>query len=166
MRALWFFLALLALVSPARSEPLDVPTGSIILTVTGNITEHNAGESAVFDRESLSALGEVSFTTTTIWNQGKKTFTGVPLLRLLERLGATGSMLEARALNDYRVKIPVSDAVEGGPILAYEMDGKIMSVRDKGPIWVVYPYDEDAEYRTETTYARSIWQLSGIEVLD
>jgi hypothetical protein len=40
-----------------------------------------------------------------------------------------------------------------------------MSVRDKGPLWVIYPYDAVPEYKSERIYARSIWQLVSIEVL-
>ena len=40
-----------------------------------------------------------------------------------------------------------------------------MSVREKGPIWVIYPYDHDADYRTDTIFSRSIWQLDRIDVL-
>ena len=41
-----------------------------------------------------------------------------------------------------------------------------MSLRDKGPLWIVYPFDSNPSYSTEVTYARSIWQLDRIEVLD
>ena len=44
------------------------------------------------------------------------------------------------------------------------MNGEIMSLRDKGPLWVIYPYDQNAAYRSEVTYSRSIWQLDRIEV--
>jgi hypothetical protein len=39
-----------------------------------------------------------------------------------------------------------------------------MSVRDKGPLWVIYPYDSD-DYRSEVIYSRSIWQLDRLEVV-
>ncbi|RYH00603.1 oxidoreductase, partial [Salipiger sp. IMCC34102] len=39
-----------------------------------------------------------------------------------------------------------------------------MQVRDKGPLWIVYPYDDTPEYRSEVIYSRSIWQLDRIEV--
>ncbi|MDP5360810.1 MAG: oxidoreductase, partial [Paracoccaceae bacterium] len=35
----------------------------------------------------------------------------------------------------------------------------------KGPLWVVYPYDMSADYRSEVIYYRSIWQLDRIEVV-
>lgn len=164
MRAISCVLSAFLFVGPAAGESLQAPTGPVILTVVGQISEHNQGETAVFDLETLRAVGEVTLTTSTIWTNGETTFEGVSLIRLLERVGAHGSMLEARALNDYSVEIPLSDIVEDGPILAYRMNGTTMSVRDKGPIWIIYPYDQDPAYRTESTFARSVWQLSVIEV--
>ncbi|MEC8574513.1 MAG: oxidoreductase, partial [Pseudomonadota bacterium] len=39
-----------------------------------------------------------------------------------------------------------------------------MSLRDKGPLWIVYPFDSDPAYQTEAIYSRSIWQLEEITV--
>lgn len=72
--------------------------------------------------------------------------------------------MKSIALNDYAVDIPVSDAVADGPIVAYLMNDQPMPVRDKGPLWIVYPFDSKAEYRTEAIYSKSIWQLSRIEL--
>lgn len=138
---------------------LPVPRGEILLTVSGNIGVTNAEGSAVFDAEMLAALGEDVITTTTIWTDGVQEFRGVSLAALVKSLGVTSGTLTATAINDYIVEIPVSDAIEGGPILAYENNGQAMSVRDKGPLWLVYPYDSDKAYQTEVIYSRSIWQL-------
>ena len=143
---------------------LDMPTGEPILTVSGAIQQRNDGDSARFDLAMLEAMPAVTIETSTIWTDGVQSFTGVSLKDLLDRLGAEGSTVAASALNDYTVEIPVSDAVEGGPILAYAMNGKALSVRDKGPLWVVYPYDSKSEYQTEVIYSRSIWQLARIDV--
>jgi hypothetical protein len=83
---------------------------------------------------------------------------------LTDAIGTETGTLLATAINDYTVEIPLSDATEGGPILAMRMNGEIMSLRDKGPLWVIYPYDQNAAYRSEVTYSRSIWQLDRIEV--
>jgi hypothetical protein len=80
-------------------------------------------------------------------------------------MGVNDGRLLATAINDYTVEIPLSDAVEGGPIIAYLMDGEEMSIRDKGPLWVIYPYDSDADFRSEVVYSRSIWQLDRLEIL-
>jgi hypothetical protein len=114
----------------------------------------------------LQALSAATVTTGTIWTEGMVQFTGVRLKTLLDAVGVTDGILDATAINDYAVEIPVSDAVEDGPIIAYEMNGAPMSVRDKGPLWIVYPYDDDPDYRTEVIYSRSIWQLDRIIVRD
>ena len=157
-----------SLASPLTAQMLDdlpAPAGEVVLTVTGALALSNAGDTAVFDLAMLQALPVTSFVTTTIWTDGPQEFTGVALVDLLEALGLEGGMLRATAINDYAVDIPAADAVEGGPILAFARNGDAMSVREKGPLWVVYPYDSNADYRTELVYSRSIWQLDRIEVL-
>lgn len=154
-----------ALIAGAASADLPAPSGEVVLAISGAIAVTNADGRAVFDREMLEGFDSEAFTTTTIWTEGRHTFVGVPLVDLLAAVGAEGSLLRASAINDYTVEIPVGDAVEGGPIVAYLMDDRPMSVRDKGPLWVVYPFDDVPEYQTETIYSRSIWQLDRIEVV-
>jgi hypothetical protein len=161
-------VAILAALTPlsASADGLEAPTGDVLLSVRGAIAHHNEGDTALFDREMLEALGSESFETTTIWTEGVQSFTGVPLHALIDAVGADGETLRAIALNDYAVEIPVSDAEErGGPIVAYLQNGEPMSVREKGPLWIVYPYDARTTYQTEQIYARSIWQLVSLEVL-
>jgi len=136
-----------------------VQAAETILTLTSN------GEIQTFDRAALEALGTETVETTTIWTEGLQTFVGVSLARLVQEIGVKEGKLLATAINDYTVEIPLSDAVEAGPILALKLNGAEMSVRDKGPLWVIYPYDANADYRTEVIYSRSIWQLDRIEVV-
>ncbi len=134
--------------------------GEAVLTVT------HAGEVTTLDMDALQAMDVVEFETSTIWTEGTQTFTGVSLSTFLDDLGVTEGNLKATAINDYAVEIPVSDGVENGPIIAYMRNGELMSVRDKGPLWIVYPYDADPTYQTEVVYSRSIWQLDRIEVIE
>lgn len=160
-----FALAAFALATaPLSAAELAAPKGEIILTLLGAITSQNAEDAAVFDADMLAALPVVEFTTGTIWTEGPQTFVGVSMADLLAHVGATGSSIAATAINDYAVEIPVSDIAEGAPIVAYLMNGETMSVRDKGPLWVVYPYDSDDAFQSEVVYSRSIWQLDRIVV--
>ncbi len=146
------------------ADPLPVPQGPVILTVSGGIAQANGPEGAAFDLAMLEGMETVEFETTTIWTEGPQSFRGVPLVRLIEALGAEGEVIAASALNDYTVEIPLADAVEGGPILAFAQNGRHLSVRDKGPLWVVYPYDTASKYQSEVIYARSIWQVRRMEI--
>lgn len=166
-RALAQTIAFVALsAAPLWAQELATPKGDVILTVSGLIDTTNGDATARFDLEMLEDLDDTTIETSTIWTEGKHTFQGVSLAVLAKRLGISGANLRAVAVNDYVVEVPMSDAVENGPIIAYKMDGETMSVRDKGPLWLVYPYDSSAEYRTEVIYSRSIWQLDRIEAIN
>ena len=150
----------------AKAADLGAPSGDVVLTVTGAIANTNGDGAAGFDMAMLESMAATEFETTTIWTDGTHRFKGVSLDVVLDAVGASGAMLKAAAINDYAVEVPVSDAKPGGPIIAYAMDGKEMSVRDKGPLWIVYPYDTNRIYRSEVIYSRSIWQLASIEVME
>lgn len=161
----------IALLTPLTAislsaEELPMPAGTIILTVTGQITATNAGDAAHFDLEMLRSFDATTIETSTIWTEGTQTFEGVSLAALNRALGMDGETLRATAVNDYAVDIPITDAIDGGPIVAYHRNGQPMSLREKGPLWIIYPYDSGAQYRTEVIYARSIWQLDRIDVLE
>jgi hypothetical protein len=158
-----FMLAVLGVGRPLFAQSLPDPEGAVILTVTGAIALANSDQGAQFDLAMLQAMDTAEFQTTTIWTDGPQVFRGVPLIRLIEVLEAEGQVIAASALNDYTVEIPLEDAVEGGPILAFEQNGKTLSVRDKGPLWLVYPYDSERDYQSEVIYARSIWQVKRLE---
>lgn len=114
--------------------------------------------------EDLDALPEIEIVTTTIWTEGVQTFTGPSLHALLSSVGVTGGHLSLTALNGYFVEMEYSDLMPEAPVLARERNGAALSIRDKGPIWLVYPYDADPMWQTEIIFSRSIWQLTDIEV--
>ncbi|WP_371153832.1 oxidoreductase [Jannaschia sp. 2305UL9-9] len=167
LRALSHAMAVVALsATPLLADDLAVPEGDVILTVTGSLDVTNVDDSAQFDLAMLEDLDMTTIETSTIWTEGENSFQGVSLAVLVDALGIEGTTLKATAINDYAIEIPMTDAVEGGPIVAYRMDGNTMSVRDKGPLWVIYPYDSNSDYRTEVIYSRSIWQLDRLEAVD
>mgnify|MGYP000680699813 CR=1 FL=1 len=135
-----------------------------VLNVGGALTGANAGQTVAYDLDMLRAMPVVEIKTETIWTEGENTFTGVSMHSLMDELGVTAGTLEMIALNDYAVEMPLTDAVPGGAVLVYEMNGEEMSVRDKGPLWVLYPFDSNPEFQAEEYYSRSIWQLDRINV--
>ena len=42
--------------------------------------------------------------------------------------------------------------------------GRYMRLRDKGPLWIIYPYEKYPELATAETREKWIWQLSTIVV--
>jgi hypothetical protein len=155
-------LAGLALSAPTLA--LDAPTTRPILTVSGKIGVKNAGETARFDMKMIESLPQHSFTTSTPWFDKPVKFTGPLLADLLAAVKASGTTLSAVAINDYKINIPMTDVQEYKVIVARLLDDKPMSVREKGPLFVVFPFDSAVELRSSTYYERSIWQLKALDV--
>jgi hypothetical protein len=163
-RALLQSLAGLALLGPPSARALDKPAGAVVLTLSGRVRSPNDGAHANFDMAMLERLPQTSFMTHTPWYTQARKFTG-PLLRdVLAAAGAGGTMLRAVALNDYWVEMPAADAARYDVVLARLLDDQPMAVRDKGPLFMIYPFDAQPELRTPVYYGRSAWQLRTIEV--
>jgi hypothetical protein len=62
------------------------------------------------------------------------------------------------------VEVPAADAEIADVIVAYRMNGEYMRVRDKGPMWLIYPLTSQPELDTEATHAKMIWQLKSLEL--
>lgn len=112
----------------------------------------------------LDALGRVDLATRTPWTQGTQHFSGLPLRRLLEAVGARGDMLRAVALNDYAVQMPVAALLASDGFLATHLDGTPIPVRQRGPFWIVFPWSQRPELETPDHRQRSVWQLQRIEI--
>jgi hypothetical protein len=150
--------------SVASAGTLPVPSDKPILNVSGKIATTNKDGAAVFDRAMLETLGMVSFETTTPWFTGKVKFEGVPMAKLMKALGASGDTLAVTALNDYTSELPIGDFDKYNVILALKRDGEYMPVSNKGPLFIVYPYDSDPELKSQKYYSRSAWQVARIVV--
>lgn len=166
MRFLSWLLLIISLgsVSARAAERLPSPDGPVLLVVSGAIEQTNAPGEARFDRAMLEAIGMATLKTSTVWTDGVKTFEGIPLRKVLERVGARGSTIVASALNDYSVEFPLSDAVEHGPLLALKVDGRVLLPRDKGPIWIVYPRDSRSALQDPRYDQRWVWQLTRLHI--
>jgi hypothetical protein len=148
---------------PAMAGELAKPTGKVVLTISGQIDNTNGDGVAEFDMAMLEALAQGETKTKTPWYDGEKTFTGPTAKALVEAVGGKGTTMTVLALNDYATEIPLADFTDLPVILATKLDGEAMSLRDKGPIFVIYPFDQQPELNNETYYGRSAWQVKSIE---
>jgi hypothetical protein len=155
--------------APALAQQQQ-PSGAVVLTISGVGLK---GE-AQFDMAMLAALPQQSFTTQTPWYPVARKFTG-PLLKdvlaaaglLTERHDKAqrqGQVIEAIAINDYKVTIPLEDALQRRLIMARLLDDKPMTLRDKGPLFLIYPFDADEHLRNSVFYSRSAWQLKSLRI--
>lgn len=147
-----------------RADILPEPEGEVILTVQGRIGRTNDGSSARLDIKLLESFGVARLRTATPWSEGEVEFTGVEGKRLMEALDADGERLRVRALNDYQAEIPISDLHSYQVLFALHQEGRPLSVRERGPIWIIYPWSQHPELDTRTHRQRSVWQLTEITV--
>lgn len=115
--------------------------------------------------DELRELPQVTINVDTEWYEGTRAFSG-PLARdVVQMMGkGTGTMAHLTAVNDYAIDVPLSDFEAYDVILALDMDGHALSIRDKGPIWVMYPMNDFPELRDPVTNGKLIWQLVKLEV--
>ncbi|MFZ3582842.1 hypothetical protein ACOI1H_11800 [Loktanella sp. DJP18] len=150
----------------AQADDLPEPIGPVVLTVTGQITVTNGNGVAEFDQAMLDGLPQRTTTATTPWLDGPHQFSGPTGAAILDAVGAKGQNLQIIALNDYAADVPAGDLTEFDVIFATAIDDKVLSVRDKGPLFLIYPFDDRPELYNEVYFGRSVWQINRIVVQD
>jgi len=133
----------------------------VILTVRSSIGDNDV----TFTREALMDLPQTSFETATIWSEGVNKYSGPLLADVLAAAEMPEGNLQLIAINDYNVNFPMDRVQDDAPIIALEINDQPFSVREKGPLWVMFPFDENTKFKTEDTFALSVWQLAQIEVV-
>lgn len=161
MKAFFFAVLMGAATLLGLAPSVAQDRNAMILTVDGAIA---GGKARDFSIAELEALGTAQIKTGTPWYDGKVTFEGVSLAKLMEFVGASGTNVSVMALNNYSSELPLSDFVHYGVILALKKDGAYMSVAEKGPLFIIYPFDKHSELNSELYYSRSVWQIRRITV--
>jgi hypothetical protein len=161
-------VVLLFLVLAVRNTGPLSPLGSAwaaseasLLTVR---IDGTPGTTVTFDRAQLEALGTTILRTKTAWTDGVTEFEGVLFRDVLSAAGAEGTTIKVSALNDYSYSFPMADVKTYPVILAFKMNGRHLTRRDKGPLWVIYPRDAYPELNTKEIDHRMVWQVNQISV--
>jgi hypothetical protein len=134
------------------------------LLVVRNATDPAQAE-ARFSEADLLALPQVTIRTRTDYTDGVVEFIG-PLARDVVAFIETGTATSIHlvAANDYAIDIPLSEIFDYDVILAMQANGERLTMRDKGPIWIMYPLDDHEEMQDPVFNNRLIWQLTVMEL--
>ncbi|EAR07971.1 hypothetical protein MED297_04954 [Reinekea sp. MED297] len=148
-------LIVLVLLSTLLTSPVFA-SDAIVLTIKGNnqVTELTMND--------LLQTSQESITTATPFFEGEMTFQGPALKTLLNQYGYDYAQITLTALNDYSVTTDKGELTNLDPILAIRQNAQPMSVRDKGPIWVMLPLTEQPELNTPQYHRLMVWQLNRI----
>lgn len=148
----------------AMATPVVASDSPVRLTIVGR-----KGTRTLLTDADLDRLAQVNLDTTTFWTDGVQHFEGVLLRDVLAVAGidpaAEGGNLEAEAYNEYAVRLPLSDAVDWDVLLARRMNGHVLTLRDKGPLWIVYPRDQHPALLDNNYNHRWVWQLRQFKLL-
>ncbi|MDH2433760.1 molybdopterin-dependent oxidoreductase [Pokkaliibacter sp. MBI-7] len=155
--------ALMVFSYMARASDFPAPMDDVILTVSGDI-KANSGKDVDFDRAMLAALPQSEINTGTPWTEGVHNYKGVLLKDLLKAVDSQGKEIIARALNDYQTTLTTQHVDKDGALVAMEEDGQALTVRNKGPLWVIFPLTDHPELNVPSIHSAMIWQLRAIVV--
>lgn len=106
-----------------------------------------------------------TFQTKLPWLDKSVSFTGFRASDLLSYYRINDAFsVSFVALNDYSSSSRVEDLLQYNPIVAYQMDGEKMKVRNKGPYWLVFDLDKYPEIDNAGYHSQMVWQIDEIMI--
>ena len=154
--------ALPCLATVRKPQPLKPKA---LLTVSGNIGRVNneAAHTYDFSEEAFLKLATTRITTSTPWTP-TSVFVGPLVVDVMRLAGVSSGTLVFKTLDDYSAPIPWADLARYGVILAHSQDGQRLNNKRWGPLWTIYPRDQNpAALRGPIAESRFIWQVDRIE---
>lgn len=115
--------------------------------------------------DKLSALPQQEFVTHHSWSDKAESFKGPLLSDVLNTTCSNTKKIKLTALNDYAVDMDFSKLEKYQPIVAMSVNGKRLSIREKGPLWIMVPLDKYKDIEERSMDGIMIWQLSDIKIL-
>ncbi|WP_253802981.1 hypothetical protein [Vibrio hepatarius] len=117
-------------------------------------------------QEIAQQFKPTTFTTQLPWFVDEKTVTGFRVVDLLEQYGIDDyASVWFIGLNDYSSITTKENIIQYDPIITYEMDGKTIPVRKKGPFWLMFNLSKYPELDKIEFHSQMVWQLKEIVVL-
>lgn len=155
---------LLKAAAAAVAVALILPAPAVAQDVVLMVHPDSVGSEAIaLTMDDIRAMPATEIATTTPWTDGRQEFVGVAGDDLVRALGISAAeVVVAHAMNDYEVAIPYPVFAAATTLIAYSRNGSLMGVRDKGPLWVVFPYDADSVFASDVYLAYSIWSVDSV----
>ncbi len=139
----------------------------VVLTLYGDMQlDGRQYERIDYSLSELQALPQGKIITAHPWVSEPHQYRGPDLVLLLGQLfghrRVTSLYLEA--LNGFSVTVDWSQVAPFSPILAWQDNGRVMSRRNKGPLWLMLPFDRLSEMQQANFRHFMAWQLRVIRV--
>ncbi len=156
-------------VAPATLKPGDAipaPTGEVVLTISGKISNTNAENMLLLDIATLEKMGLVKYTVTDPSLNEQFTYTGVLLADLLKVIGAApdATLVHMTALDEYEVDVEIAETEKWPVLLATQTAGSYMPIESNGPTRIIFPFDDISEVDIPKYSDLAIWNLVTMEI--
>ena len=125
----------------------------------------SGGQKLVLEREELEAFPQTTVITRSPYFDGEVAFSGPTLKRIIENFGLSGeTQITFRALNDYQVSGNLEEVLGLDAIIATRINSNLMSIRERGPFWIILPLSDRPELDDENYHRFMVWQLNAIRL--
>lgn len=143
-----------------------------LLTIASNVQASEKVLTTIFNKNNqvvlkitesdLAKYPQDSFETETPWFPQKSVFKGILFKEVLKKANISeNSQLQIVAWDNFTSQVPAKDAFEFNTILTTHINGQRITLRDKGPFFLMYPLTNPS-LRTGVYYNRSVWQIKEI----
>lgn len=145
---------------------IPAPSGEVVLTLDGNISQTNQENTLALDMETLESIGLIEYKVDDPFLKRNILYTGVLLTKLLEVAGAdkNATTMKLWALDDYSVDMKIADAYKWPVIIATKADGAYIPLDQNGPLISVFPFNDFPEIDHLTYDNQWLWALAKITV--
>jgi len=91
------------------------------------------------------------------------TFVGVKLLDALQHSGIKDfKRIFVRAANDYKITVMSNDEGIDHALLVYSLNGKLLTLNDKGPYWLIWPQHAEDQLGGDGSTVKWSWSVVDI----
>lgn len=150
-----------SLADNAQPKPANIQASTAttpILTLVG------PREKVLLSLSDLENMGMQQVKTSTFWPDDDGIYAGPLFLDVLKRAGLDeAEAVRIRARDGFSQILPRRDWEKWPILLATRRDGKPLSLREKGPIRIIYPRDMSLELSDTVYRLRWVWLIDRIE---
>lgn len=151
---------------------LTAPLAAVVSADASVMLEINRTDTSPFvsylTQTELDAMAQQTVDTATPYSHGEVRFSGPLLEDVLEKVMddeiEQGTPITLTALNDYTVHTTVDVLSKADAIIATRKDGIRLSIRDRGPFWLILPLSDRPELDNENYHRLLVWHLHQIRI--
>ncbi len=100
-----------------------------------------------------------SLSTMTPWTNAVDQYKAIPLKSILGSIINKYDTLHLKAENGFEVHENIRFLLDADAFLAFKKNGQFMRLRDKGPVWLLFPYSQRPKLDDAFHNQVAVWML-------